>query len=174
MARSVLRTAVLLAQRRTHLPRSHVGLLISFANGTSATVYRESVLEKGPTLRPCLLAVSFRLRLVRGRGHALFRRESLLNTPLFIGFPGFVSKLWLSHDQDGTYRGVYEWDDAARAARYARSLWRVLQVGCVPGTIGYRVIPGIRRDELLHDATLAPEAEGNGWWRLGALETERV
>ena len=30
-----------------------------------------------------LLVVEFRLRGVRGRGHALFRRESLLNAPLF-------------------------------------------------------------------------------------------
>lgn len=174
VARSVLRTAVLLAQRRIHLPRVHLGDELRFADGTAATVYRESVVERGSTLRPAVLVVRFRLRLVRGRGHAVFRWESMLNTPLFIGFPGFVSKLWLTHDENGTYRGVYEWDDAGRATRYARSLWRVLQIGCVPGTIGYRVIPGIRRDELLHDPTLAPEAEGNGWWRIAALETERA
>jgi hypothetical protein len=174
VARSVLRTALLLAQRRIHLPRGHVGEELRFDDGTAATVYRESVVDRGPALRPAVLVVRFRLRLVRGRGHAYFRRESILNTPLFIGFPGFASKLWLAHDQNGTYRGVYEWDDAARAAKYARSLWRVLQIGCEPGTIGYRVIPGIRRDELLRDPTLAPGAEGNGWWRLAALETERV
>ena len=174
VARSVLRTALLLAQRRIHLPRGHVGEELRFDDGTAATVYRESVVDRGPALRPAVLVVRFRLRLVRGRGHAYFRRESILNTPLFIGFPGFASKLWLAHDQNGTYRGVYEWDDAARAAKYARSLWRVLQIGCEPGTIGYRVIPGIRRDELLRDPTLAPEAEGTGWWWPAALETEPV
>jgi hypothetical protein len=48
---------------------------------------------------------------VRGLGHAAFRGESLLNTPLFAGFPGFVSKLWLANDGLGRYRGLYEWDD---------------------------------------------------------------
>src|SRR5688572_5354701 len=57
---------------------------------------------------------------VRGWGHALFRWESLLNTPLFVGFAGFVSKLWLAHDEDGVYRGFYEWDGPARAEYYAR------------------------------------------------------
>ena len=169
VARSVLRTARLLAQRRIYLPVAHVGKKLRFDGGTAAPVFWESVVDRGPTLRPAVLVVRFRLRLVRGQ--AYFRRESILNTPLFIGFPGFVSKLWLADDQNGTYRGVYEWDDAARATSYARSLWRVLQIKCVPGTIGYRVIPGIR---LLRDPTLAPEAEGTGWWWLAALETEPV
>src|SRR6266581_2984785 len=68
----------------------------------------------------------FRLRAVRGLGHAAFRRESLLNTPLFAGFPGFVSKLWLAHDDLGRYRGLYEWDAPLLAENYARALWRVL------------------------------------------------
>jgi hypothetical protein len=63
---------------------------------------------------------------------ALFGRESLLNTPLFVGFPGFVSKLWLAHDDDGVYRGVYEWDGPARAEYYARCLWRILELGACP------------------------------------------
>ena len=55
--------------------------------------------------KPCVLVVEFRLQAVRGRGHAMFRRESLLNTPLFAGFPGLVSKLWLADDERGRYRG---------------------------------------------------------------------
>jgi FAD binding domain len=60
--------------------------------------------ERGATADPCVLVVEFRLRAVRRRGHAVFRRESLLNTPLFAGFPGFVSKLWLADDERGRYR----------------------------------------------------------------------
>jgi hypothetical protein len=70
-----------------------VGVRLGFADGTSARVYRETVVDRGPTLDPCVLIVEFRLRAVRGPGHAAFRLESLLNTPLFAGFPGFVSKL---------------------------------------------------------------------------------
>ena len=110
-------------------------------------------------------------RLVRGWGHTLFRWESLLNTPLFVGFPGFVSKLWLANDRRGVYCGVYEWDGPERAEHYARSLWRVLALVCEPRSIHYRVVPGLRRDALLIDPhrldATAPE-ERVAWWRLVA------
>ncbi len=129
--------------------RTHVGMRLRFADGTSARVYRETVVDRDATRDPCVLVVGFRLRAVRGRGHAVFRWESLLNTPLFVGFPGFVSKLWLADDERGRYRGLYEWDGPQRAEAYARALWRVLALVSVPGSIHYVVLPGLRRDELL-------------------------
>jgi hypothetical protein len=169
--RCVVRTVALLARRRVHLPSAHVGMRLHFADGTSARVYRETVVVRGATEQPCVLLVEFRLRFVRGVGHTLFRWESLLNTPLFVGFPGFVSKLWLAHDEHGVYRGVYEWDGPARAEHYARCLWRILALVSVPGSIHYRVLPGLRRDELLQaprqlDAR-APDAAA-AWWQLVA------
>jgi hypothetical protein len=116
--------------------------------------------------------VGFRLRVVRGWGHTLFRRESLLNTPLFVGFPGYVSKLWLAHDDRDRYRGVYEWDGPERAEFYARSLWQVLALGCVAGDIHFRVLPGLRRDDLLREPHLAwASAPGDmaAWWRPVAI-----
>jgi hypothetical protein len=116
-----------------------------------------------------VLVVAFRLRVVRGWGHAVFRAESLLNTPLFVGFPGFVSKLWLAHDENGTYRGVYQWDGPNRAEHYARSLWRVLALVSVPGSIHYMVVPGLRRDDVLAAPHLlddtAPTDE-SPWWKV--------
>ena len=132
VARCMATTAVLLARRRIHLPPRHVGTRLRFADGTAARVYRETVVDGAGPADPCVLVVEFRLRAVRGWGHALFRWESLLNTPLFVGFPGFVSKLWLAHDEHGVYRGLYEWDGPARAEAYARSLWRVLALVSVP------------------------------------------
>jgi len=141
----------LVGQRRIHLRSEHVGSRLRFEGGTTAPVYRETIVDVGVE-DPCVLVVRFRLRGVRGWGHALFRWESLFNTPLFVGFPGFVSKLWLAHDQNGVYRGVYEWDGPDRAEHYARSLWRVLELVSVPGSIGYVVLPGVRRDEFVATA----------------------
>jgi hypothetical protein len=141
---------------------------LQFADGTSAPVYRETVVDSGPPTNPCALVVGFRLRIVRGWGHTLFRWESLLNTPLFVGFPGFVSKLWLAHDQHGRYRGIYEWDGPGRAEHYARSLWQVLALGCVPDSIHYVVLPELRRDDLLrapHPADAAAPGVAGAWWR---------
>jgi len=105
---------------------------------------------------------------VRGRGHDLFRRESLLNTPLFVGFPGFVSKLWMANDEHAVYRGLYQWDGAQQAENYARALWRVLALVSVPGSIRYHILPGLLRDDLIHNPLLAPADEVGAWWRLTA------
>ena len=160
-------TARLLWRRRIHLPRGRVGMRLRFADGTSARVYRETVVGRDAARDPCVLVVGFRLRAVRGWGHAVFRWESLLNTPLFAGFPGLVSKLWLAGDERGRYRGLYEWDDPQRAEAYARALWRVLALVSVPGSIHYVVLPGLRRDELLArpQVLAGAAADAAAWWR---------
>lgn len=162
-------TAVLLARRRVHSPAARVGLRLRFEDGTSSRVYRETVVDRAGVEDPCVLVVAFRLRAVRGWGHAVFRWESLFNTPLFVGFPGFVSKLWLTHDERGNYRGLYEWDGPDRAEAYARALWWVLALVSVAGSIHYRVLPGQRRDAVLADPhvvdAVAPAAPAD-WWRV--------
>ena len=160
-------TARLLRRRRIHLPAGHVGMRLSFADGTSGRVYRETVVDRDATADPCVLVVEFKLRAVRGRGHAAFRAESLLNTPLFVGFPGFVSKLWLAADEHGRYRGLYEWDGPRRADAYARALWRVLALVSAPGSIHYIVLPGLRRDEVLArpQVVASAAADSPAWWR---------
>src|SRR5579883_2367863 len=166
--RCIGRSVGLLLGRHLHQPRERVGLRLRFADGTMARVYRETVAEREPR-QPCTLVVAFRLRLVRGVGHTLFRWESLLNTPLFVGYPGFVSKLWLAHDDHDIYRGIYEWDGPRRAEYYARSLWRVLALGCAPASIHYWVLPEQRRDPLLatpHLLNVASPSRGNEWWRV--------
>ncbi|UEL27863.1 hypothetical protein [Pseudarthrobacter sp. L1SW] len=166
VARCVGRSFVMLARRQVHLPRENVGRVLQFADGSTSRVYRETAVSAAPR-QPCILVVAFKLRLVRGRAHRLFEAESLLNTPLFVGFPGFVSKLWCAHDSRGVYRGLYEWDGPARARHYASALWRVLELVSVPGSISYKVVPGLRRDEVLaNPARMEAAGAGQAWWRL--------
>jgi len=172
LASCVASTMRLLWQRRIHLPAGRVGMGLRFADGTSALVYRETVIDRGATQDPCVLVVEFRLRAVHGRGHAVFRWESLLNTPLFAGFPGLVSKLWLASDERGRYRGLYEWDGPRRADHYARALWRVLALVSARGSIHYMVLPGLRRDELLRQPQILADvlpADAAAWWRLAGV-----
>ena len=168
LAGCVATTVVLVAQRRVQLRPEHVGMRLRFADATSARVYRETVVDRASTDHPCVLVVKFRLRAVRGWGHNAFRWESLLNTPLFVGFPGFVSKLWLAHDEHGAYRGLYEWDGPGLADDYARALWHVLALVSVPGSIQHKVVPQLRRDDLLRDPKVLDSAgpvEAD-WWRV--------
>ncbi|MEC3918709.1 hypothetical protein [Nocardia sp. CDC160] len=165
VARCLVRTVVLLLRRQVRLPRENLGLRVGFADGTSARVFRETVIDRPAPTDPCVLVVTFTLRVVRGRGHALFRRESLLNTLLFAGFPGLISKLWLTDDERGRYRGLYEWNDPTSAEAYARALWRVLALVSVPGSIDYQVLPGLRRGDLLASAGLPDPETSLDWWQ---------
>jgi hypothetical protein len=168
VARCVSRTVAMLARGDLRLPRENVGRRIRFADGTTGKVYRETRVDRPPS-DPCVLVVSFRLRGVRGRGHRAFEIESILNTVLFAGFPGLVSKLWMAHDEHGTYRGLYEWDGPQAAEDYARALWRVLELVSEKGSIDFRVLAGLRRDELLVDPGRLDglvAAEPHAWWRV--------
>ncbi len=133
-------------------------------------MYRETVRRGAATSRPVLLVVQFELRGV-GRSrvlHALFRAESLANTPLFAGFPGFRSKLWATDPRTGVYRGVYEWDGADRATSYATTLSALLRLVSLPGTVRFHVEPHLHRDAFPHDPALVstPDAAPDRWWRL--------
>ena len=73
-------------------------------------------------------------------------------------------------NQRYTYRGLDEWDGAGRAEFSARALWRVLALVSVPGSIGYVLLDGRHRDDLLPPVTGSttpttppPPAEGR-WW----------
>jgi hypothetical protein len=147
VARCVVATAWMLARRRIHLPRGRVGMQLRFADGTTGPSIGRPP-HRSVVTDPCVLVVALRLRAVTGRGHVLFRLESMLNTPLFAGFPGLVSKLWLAHDEQGRYRGVYEWDGPTRAEHYARSPAAELH-------LGHRMVP-VRLAQSCKTCSMAP------------------
>ncbi|QGN35412.1 hypothetical protein GJV80_06460 [Microlunatus sp. Gsoil 973] len=154
------------------MPRDRVGDVLRFADGSHGRIYRDTVITGAQSADPAVLLVCFRLRWIRGAGHTAFRVESLLNTPLFAGFSGFRSKLWLANDENGRYRGVYQWDGTELAESYARRLWWVLALVSPPRSIRYIVLRGLRRDDVVDDPTLLAGIPGgeSAWWRI----TERV
>lgn len=167
--RSVLRFWYLLVSGRLRQPRRHVGGRLAFGNGANARVFRETVADQRRTGTPALLVVEFRLRAVHGFGHRLFERESILNTPLFAGFPGFVSKLWVAADENEVYRGIYEWDGAEGAESYARVMCRVLGAVSRRGSVAYHVISGESCPQFLAETENllgAVAADFGAWWRV--------
>jgi hypothetical protein len=169
--RSAVATGRLVAAGRLASPRTYLGRRLGFADGTTSFVFRETAVRDRDPRDPAVLVVQFRLRAFGHRRwlHALFRRECILHTPLFAGFPGFQSKLWISDTATGVYRGLYEWDGAGRAADYADHLVRLLIPLSTRGSVRYHVIPGIRRDELFgasRPAVAAQEPGADDWWRL--------
>ena len=69
---------------------------------------------------------------------------SLLPIPLFIGLPGFRSKLWLLNEANGNFMGMYEWDTLQDAENYAHSFaLKFMTKRSVPGTVSYRITPSV-------------------------------
>ena len=170
-ARSAVATGRLLAAGRLASPRTYLGRRLCFADGTTSFVFRETAVRDPDPQDPAVLVVQFRLRAFGHRQllHAVFRRECILHTPLFAGFPGFHSKLWISDTTTGTYRGLYEWDGAGRAVDYADHLVRLLIPLSTPGSVRYHGIAGIRRQDLFAAPGLAvagQEPGADAWWRL--------
>jgi hypothetical protein len=170
-ARSAVATGRLLAAGRLASPRTYLGRRLGFADGTTSLVFRETAVRDPDPRDPAVLVVQFRLRAFGHRRwlHAVFRRECILHTPLFAGFPGFKSKLWISDPATGTYCGLYEWDGAGRAVDYADHLVRLLVPLSTRGSVRYHVIPGIRRQDLFAASGLAvagQEPGADAWWRL--------
>lgn len=169
LVRSVVVGVAELARGRVHQPSGRVGSRVRFADGTAGVVYRETARDRAVIDAPTVLVVRFRLRRIRSaRWHAAFRWESLANTVLFVGFPGFVSKLWCAHDERGRYRGVYQWDGVDRAEAYVSALRRVLALVSERSSIDHVTLPGLDRDAVLAEPSTTEAIRPDGrdaWWR---------
>ena len=151
--------------RRLHQPSGNVGRVLVFGDASRTRVYRETIVDQNPVQRPAVLVVAFRLRFGRGSWlHRLFRWESQLNYPLFVGYPGIVSKLWCAHDENNVYRGVYQWDGPDLADAYARSLSWILRAVSVRRSVRHRVYPDAVRDTWLGGALPASADALVGRW----------
>jgi hypothetical protein len=158
----------LVARRRLRSPKENLGAWLTFADGSSSIVFRETALSEAPTSDPTLLIIQFRLAVLGSNTvlHAAFRRECALHTPLFAGFPGFRSKLWIDDVETGVYRGVYEWQGGDLARRYAARMVGLLAPFSNAGTARHQVVEGLRRDDFLLNPELAPDSIEGDWWRL--------
>jgi hypothetical protein len=164
-------TAVMLARRRLRLPHTNLGRRLTFADGTNGVIYRETLVTARPVHEPVVLVVEFRLKVLGGRwGHAYFRAVSLLNTPLFAGFPGLVSKLWVAADERGRYRGVYQWDGSDSAEDYVRALWWPLALVSHRDSIHYRILANTWRDDVLRPTVQQTPHDQAEWWRITDID----
>ena len=115
-----------------------------------------------------MIVIQFRLAFLGSNPllHAAFRRECVLHTPLFAGFPGFRSKLWADDVPTGVYAGIYEWQGADPARHYAERMVGLLAPFSNRGTARYHVIEHRRRDDFLSGRREASPSPSSAWWEL--------
>jgi hypothetical protein len=161
------------AHHRLSRPVDHVGATLSFRDETTSRVFRETLVVGAATADPVLLVIRFRLAFLDDLGllHAGFRRECLIHTPLFAGFRGFRSKLWLEDEDTRIYRGVYQWDGEKDAATYAARMVGLLAPFSNRGTARSHVVPGLSRSDYLVDPDVTAGGASDGWWRLAHRAT---
>ena len=136
-------TVQLLVQRRLHVVRDAAGRSLRLPDGRHFVVFRETTAETDATGAPVVLAIWFRLKFVPPRARVrgwIFERESILNTLMFAGFPGYARKLWMVNRDTAEYAGLYEWRGEAAARRYAGYVVRILKPLSVPRSVGYAVL----------------------------------
>jgi hypothetical protein len=145
MLEYVSRTHSYRAARRLRSPKDRIGQMFTNADGHRFTIFKETVLDPtlGQTRGPeAMFRVQFQVSRIRTW---LDRLVIAVKAPIFVGAPGFRSKLWMVDERTNTYQGVYEWDTLADAEAYAHSasMGFMTQVA-VPGGISYEIVRGGR------------------------------
>ena len=158
----------LVTSRHLASPKHNLNARLRFADCSSSFVFRETTVTEAQTSDPTLLVIQFRLAALGSNRvlHAAFRRECVLHTPLFAGFAGFRSKLWIDDVETGVYRGVYQWQGGDLARHYAGRMVALLAPFSNTGTARYQVVEGLERDEFLLHPELVQGHEQGDWWRL--------
>jgi hypothetical protein len=93
-------------------------------------------------MEPCaVLVVGFRLKFIGSNPilHWLFQRICVISTPIWSGFRGFRTKLWMVDLQDKNYIGIYEWAGDENAHAYAEWLTEILRRLSTTGSVWYEI-----------------------------------
>jgi hypothetical protein len=159
----VLRCAVRVVRlgwrRRLHIDESWMASAALLPNGRRFEVFRQTRCDGEPQGGDVTLAVWFHLRGMPPGSRFrrwLFERESILNTILYAGAPGYRTKLWMVDPETCDYAGLYAWYGADAAAAYGRYISRILRPLSRPGSVGFEVVTDRPLDAYLRGAGAVP------------------
>jgi hypothetical protein len=134
---------MLVMQGSMRLRRDRLGKMyhVNHFGKTIYTVFRETDSRDGCLGSHTVLVVGFRLKLIRSNPflHWLFQRICITSTPIWSGFRGFRTKLWMVDLQDKNYLGIYEWSGKDNAIAYAEWLTVILRRLSTTGSVWYEV-----------------------------------
>jgi DNA-binding transcriptional regulator of glucitol operon len=117
---SVFKTIGFVVTGRLHFPKQRIGEVVIDEDGRQFTIFREVVVDRAKTQPEhpgAVLTLHFK---VTNMSPAANKFYSLLPLPLYIGDPGFRSKLFTIN---GEYcQSIYEWDTVQDAENYVNSI----------------------------------------------------
>ncbi len=141
-------------------PQDFVGRTFTNPDGQRFVIFKQTILT--PAGRPdepaeAIFRVRFRVeRLYKNWAGWLMA----LKSPMFVGFPGFRSKLWMVDEAACDYQGVYEWTSLADARAYATSeSMALMKQLAIPGGVSYEIYPHGRLVCTADTVSILGEAE---------------
>lgn len=136
---SVINTIGFAATGRLHLPTQRIGEIVTDEEGRQFTIFREVVVDPSkdqPEHPGAMLILHFRVTNMSPEQNRLY---SLLPLPLYIGDPGFRSKLFTINGEE--CQSIYEWDTAQEAENYVNSVaLKTILMRSVPGSVSHKIM----------------------------------
>lgn len=125
-----------------HLNIKKLGTKCKAKDNKTYTVFRETSSDKDYEGKEVTLVVAFRLFLIDRNTflHWLFQKLSILNTPLWVGFPGFKTKFWMVDTKTQDYLGIYRYLGKQNAKEYAEYICAILRPVSIKGSVWYEII----------------------------------
>ena len=125
---------------RLHFKRQRLGQIVTADDGQSYTIFREIVVDPRPGQleKPgAVFILRFQVTNLSPRQNQFF---SLIPIPLYVGFPGFRSKVYTINGS--SCQSIYEFDSVQDAEAYSRSAaLQFITRRSVPGSISHRIVP---------------------------------
>lgn len=140
---STLQFLRLVESRSICLRHNRIGKMyrIVHAGNSTYTVFRETESRDGRSDPLSVLVVGFRLKMIGSNTflHWMFQRVCITSTPIWSGFAGFRTKLWLVDQNTKNYLGIYEWAGENNARTYAEWLGVILSPLSKEGSVWYEL-----------------------------------
>lgn len=124
-----------------HLRKNRLGKRFKAPNGKVYQVFRETFSDKVYKKKEVTLIVAFRLKFIGSNSffHWLFQRLCLLDTPLWVGFPGFKEKFWMVEPKTKDYLGIYKYEGKENALKYANYICSILRPVSTKNSVWYKI-----------------------------------
>jgi len=137
---SVFKTIGFVVTGRLHIPTRRIGEVVADEDGRQFTIFREVVVDPAkdqPEHPGAVLVLHFKVTNISPRLNKFY---SLLPLPLYIGDPGFRSKVFTINGED--CQSIYEWDTVQDAENYVNSMaLKTILMRAVPGSVSYKIVP---------------------------------
>ena len=136
--RSVVRTVGFALGGRLHYPQSRLGQVVTDEDGNRFTIFREVIVDptpQQPRIPGAVLTLHFRVTNLSPEMNKFY---SGLPLPLYMGDPGFRSKLFTINGSE--CQSIYEWDTVKDAQNYLKSVaLKTILRRAVPGSVRSKI-----------------------------------